>query len=118
MPNKDQTLANETAISRLLRRAAPRRRGARPSTPFASDSDPNREFARGTERETVWFFVFLADFHAAQRDRREDACEMRARSKKVGEPPCAAHSCPRHLGSISSAIAYMSIRKFNADTAA
>lgn len=62
MSDKGQTLANKTAIRRLLRRAAPRRLGAQPSTPFATDSDPNREFARVTEPAAVWFFVFLPIF--------------------------------------------------------
>jgi hypothetical protein len=46
----------------LLKRAAGRRRPAQPSTPFAKDTDPNREFARGTEPTVVWFFVFLPIF--------------------------------------------------------
>lgn len=61
MSDEDQTLVNETSIRRLLRWAAPRRRGAQRSTPFAKDSDPNREFAR-TEPVAVWFFVFLPIF--------------------------------------------------------
>lgn len=62
MSDKDQTLADETAIRRLLRRAAPRPLAAQPSTPFAKDSDPNREFARSSEPASVWFFVFLPIF--------------------------------------------------------
>jgi hypothetical protein len=62
MPDKGQLLAKETAIRRLLRRAARGPRGAQPSTSFARDSDPNREFSRSREPTAIWFFVFLPIF--------------------------------------------------------
>ena len=52
----------ETSIRRLLRRAA-RRRIKRDSTPFALDTNPNREFARlDNERPILWFFGTLPVF--------------------------------------------------------
>jgi hypothetical protein len=48
---------------RLLGRSVKRQRLARPlsPTPHATDTNPNREFAR-TEEAGVWFFVFLPIF--------------------------------------------------------
>lgn len=53
----------EAAVRRLLGRFARRRRPARPpsTTPHATDTDPNREFAR-TDQTAVWFFIFLTIF--------------------------------------------------------
>ncbi|WP_247405518.1 hypothetical protein [Bradyrhizobium sp. 76] len=61
--DRDQTLANETAIERLLGRWVKRRRTVKApfSTPHATDTNPNREFAQ-TEPVAVWFFVFLPIF--------------------------------------------------------
>jgi hypothetical protein len=55
--------ADETAIPRLLGRAAMRTRAkpSAPPVPHATDSNPNREFAR-TKSDAVWFFVFLPIF--------------------------------------------------------
>ena len=54
---------SEATVRRLLGRFARRRRPARsPSTtPHATDTDPNREFAR-KDQDAVWFFVFLPIF--------------------------------------------------------
>lgn len=53
----------EAAVRRLLGRLARGRRPARPpwTTPLATDSNPNREFAR-KDQAAVWFFVFLPIF--------------------------------------------------------
>jgi hypothetical protein len=50
-------------VRQLLRRFARRRRPVRPpsTTPHATDSNPNREFAR-TDKTAFWFFVFLPIF--------------------------------------------------------
>lgn len=48
-----ETVVNETAVRRLLRSAARRRRRTQPSTPFAIDTDPNREFGRRKEPTSV-----------------------------------------------------------------
>lgn len=52
----------EATVWRLLGRFARRRRPVRPpSTPHATDTDPNREFAR-KDPTAIWFFVFLPIF--------------------------------------------------------
>lgn len=53
----------EAAVRRLLGRFARRRRPPRPpsTTPHATDTDPNREFAR-TDQTAVWLFIFLPIF--------------------------------------------------------
>lgn len=53
----------EVAVRRLLGRFARRRRPVRAhsTTPHATDSNPNREFAR-TDQTAIWFFVFLPIF--------------------------------------------------------
>ncbi|MET4275793.1 hypothetical protein ABIB68_004258 [Bradyrhizobium sp. F1.2.2] len=53
----------EETVGRLLGRLARRGRPARvlSTTPHATDSNPNREFAE-TDQSVVWFFVFLPIF--------------------------------------------------------
>lgn len=53
----------EATVRRLLGRLARRRRPTRPplTTPHATGSNPNREFAK-TDQSSVWFFVFLPIF--------------------------------------------------------
>ncbi|MDH6263573.1 hypothetical protein [Bradyrhizobium sp. BR13661] len=53
----------EKTIRRLLRRAARESHATRDSTPFARDSDPNRDFARqDSDRPAMWFFGTLPIF--------------------------------------------------------
>jgi hypothetical protein len=58
----DKPLPDAT-VRRLLGRLARRRRPVRPpsTTPHATDTNPNREFAR-KDQTAVWFFVFLPIF--------------------------------------------------------
>ncbi|TYL96612.1 hypothetical protein FXB40_11225 [Bradyrhizobium rifense] len=53
----------EATVRRLLGGFARRRRSVRSpiSTPHATDTDPNREFAR-KDRNGFWFLVFLPIF--------------------------------------------------------
>lgn len=68
MTSKDRRasdpLAGERAIRRLLGHVAKRRRPVPPqaSMPIATETDPNREFAKADEPTAVWFFVFLPIF--------------------------------------------------------
>ena len=55
--------SREAIVRRLLGRFASRRRPVLPpiSTPHATDTNPNREFARNDE-SSICFFVFLPIF--------------------------------------------------------
>lgn len=54
---------SEATVRRLLGRLAKHRRPSQglPSVPQATDTDPNREFAR-SEQTAGWFFAFLSIF--------------------------------------------------------
>lgn len=111
----DKPLPDAT-VRRLLGRLARRRRPVRPpsTTPHATDTDPNREFAR-KDQTAVWFFVF---FHSALHDRREDAREVRARPKTEMGRYFRDTQPPARCRTKRYASAYTSIGKCNTDTAA
>jgi hypothetical protein len=59
------TLKSETerTVRRLLRRAARQSYAKRDPTPFARDTNPNRDFARqDNDRPAMWFFSTLPIF--------------------------------------------------------
>ena len=63
MTEVESPAKSETKVRGLLRRAARRGHSKRDSTPFALETDPNREFARlESDRPTIWFFVTLPIF--------------------------------------------------------